>query len=57
MPLYLVKLRREIEWESYYEAPTPEVAIDLAKIDGRMGTIIDEQVIADEVQSAVGVVD
>ncbi len=57
MPLYLVKLRREVEWESYYEAPNSGVAEDAAKLDARDGTIIDEQILVEEVQPATVMVD
>ncbi len=56
MPLYLVKLRREIEWEQVYEAPNLDVAIDEAKMEARHGEIIDEQIVAEEVVPA-GMVD
>lgn len=42
MKTYLVRLRRVIEWEQMYEADSPEVAVDLAKLEAHHGTIVDE---------------
>lgn len=52
--LYLVKLRREIEFENAYEAPDAGVAEDLAKLEcGVHGAVVDEQIIVEEVQPAL----
>ncbi len=55
--LYLVKLRRELEWENYYEADNEGVAVDLAKLEAHHGFVTDEQVIVEQVEEALGWVD
>ena len=59
MPLYLVKVRQELEWEGPVEAPVEEVAIEVARMEARQhGTMIDEQYIVEEVtDSRLEVVD
>ncbi len=56
MPMYIVKVRRLLEWENAFEAPDAGVAEDIAKLEARYGTIVDDQVIVEEVQPA-GVAD
>lgn len=50
--MFLVKLRREIEFENVYEAPDEGVAVDLAKLEAHHGCITDEQVIVEELVAA-----
>lgn len=42
METYIVKLRRMMEWEQIYEAPSADVAADLARLEAHHGTITDE---------------
>ncbi len=51
MPLYLVKVRQEIEWEDAYETPDVGVAEEMAAMDTRNhGTVVNTQVLVEEVQ-------
>lgn len=44
--VFLVEARRTYEWGGYYEADTPEEAKQLAGIDMKFDTIVEEQMIA-----------
>lgn len=59
MPLYLVKVRMEMEWEGPVEAPEVEVAAEVGRMEARQhGNILDEQYIVEEVtESAAETVD
>lgn len=49
MPSFEVTLRRTIEWNDTYDAPTQLVAEDLARLEAIHGTIVDEQIITQQV--------
>jgi hypothetical protein len=50
MPLYLVKLRQEREFEIVVDAPDADVAQEVARMEAlRHSAVIDEQFIVEEV--------
>ncbi len=51
MPLYLVKVRLDLEWECAYDSPDANVAEEEAYLEAqRYGTVVDRQAIVEEVQ-------
>lgn len=51
MPLYLVKVRQEIEWEDFLEADNADLAEETARFEAqRSGTVVDCDAVVEEVQ-------
>lgn len=51
MHLYIVKLRRMVEWEQLYEAPNADTAAELARLEAHNGTVLDEWLDVDLVEA------
>ncbi len=49
MAHFLVTLRRTIEWQNEYTCDDQALAEDLAKQEAHHGTIVDEQIITEQV--------
>lgn len=54
MPYYKVLLIHRVEWKQYYEANSADEAIEMARMEIRHGTVVDEQVEVELVDTPVG---